>query len=241
MAMGKHQSAKMMTDDWVTPPHIIQELGDFDLDPCAPTNRPWDTASKHFTKKEDGLKQKWHGRVWCNPPYGKETGEWLSRLADHGNGIALIFARTETRLFFEQVWNKATAVMFLEGRLHFHHVNGERSTENAGAPSVLIAYGLGNLIALEESGLDGKLIGLVEYNRVSQLRKKEPTMTRPVTIFKYNGKGKREEIGKGVFHRFGDSYVEFTDGVGNYTTAVVEMPDGEVITPEADMITFNDV
>lgn len=31
-------------EDWLTPPEIIQKLGEFDLDPCVPDNRPWDTA-----------------------------------------------------------------------------------------------------------------------------------------------------------------------------------------------------
>jgi len=27
-------------DEWLTPPYIIKALGEFDLDPCAPINRP---------------------------------------------------------------------------------------------------------------------------------------------------------------------------------------------------------
>jgi hypothetical protein len=37
------------TDDWLTPPDIIAALGPFDLDPCSPETRPWDTAAKHYT------------------------------------------------------------------------------------------------------------------------------------------------------------------------------------------------
>ena len=35
-------------DEWLTPPEIIRALGPFDLDPCAPVNRPWDTANDHY-------------------------------------------------------------------------------------------------------------------------------------------------------------------------------------------------
>ncbi len=76
-----------------------------------------------------------------NPPYGPETGKWLEKLADHGNGIALIFARTETEMFFEQVWKRADCLLFLKGRLHFHRIDGSRAEFNAGAPSVLVGYG----------------------------------------------------------------------------------------------------
>ena len=90
--MGDHQSANMKEETWLTPPELLSTLGSFDLDPCSPIQRPWETAAKHYTVEHDGLKQPWHGRVWCNPPYGRKAGQWLARLADHGNGIALIFA-----------------------------------------------------------------------------------------------------------------------------------------------------
>ncbi len=159
MSMGGHQSAAMLKDEWLTPPHIVKALGLFDLDPCAPheSRRPWDMASRHYSAEDDGLSQPWEGRVWCNPPYGLEAAKWLDRLANHGNGIALIFARTETAMFFEHVWGKADAVLFLRGRLHFHHVDGARAAANAGAPSVLVAYGEHNVQALRDSGIDGQL------------------------------------------------------------------------------------
>jgi hypothetical protein len=139
--MGSHQSAKMLNDEWLTPPGIIDQLGPFDLDPCAPAIRPWDTAQTHFTQAENGLLQPWHGFVWCNPPYGLHTGPWLDRLSMHNNGIALIFARTETVTFFKFVWPLAESLLFIEGRLYFYYIDGTKAKINAGAPSVLVAYG----------------------------------------------------------------------------------------------------
>jgi len=158
--IGSHQSSNMLNDEWLTPPHILLALGKFDLDPCAPINRPWDMADHHFTIENDGLNQKWFGRVWCNPPYGLEASKWLNKLSDHGNGIALIFARTETKMFFEHVWNKADALLFIEGRLFFHRVNGVKAKANSGAPSVLIAYGQENVEILKNCGIQGKFIPL---------------------------------------------------------------------------------
>ena len=147
-------------DEWLTPKWITDTLGPFDLDPCSPGDRrPWDTASYHLSVHDDGLKAPWFGRVWCNPPYGRETFKWLDKLATHGNGVALIFARTETVGFHRQVWDRAHSVLFFEGRLAFHRVDGT-SGDVANAPSCLIAYGRLNTDRLKGSGFKGKLVEL---------------------------------------------------------------------------------
>ena len=158
MGMGSHQSARMQSDEWLTPPEIICELGPFDLDPCAPIVRPWDTAAQHYTKRDDGLTKPWHGRVWLNPPYGRETGQWLARLAKHGNGVALIFARTETEMFVEHVWGQASALLFIHGRLYFRKVDGSKAAANCGAPSVLVAYGKACARLLEDCCIPGTFL-----------------------------------------------------------------------------------
>jgi hypothetical protein len=156
--IGSHQSARNLKDEWLTPPELIDALGPFDLDPCSPINRPWPTATDHYTRQDNGLIRPWRGFVWLNPPYGQATGQWLARLADHGNGLALIFARTETAMFFEHVWRKADALLFFEGRLFFHHADGTRADANAGAPSVLVAYGSEAVKRLERISDQGVII-----------------------------------------------------------------------------------
>ena len=158
--MGGHQSAAMQRDEWLTPPHVLQALGQFDPDPCAPVVRPWPMADSHYTAADNGLAKPWSGRVWLNPPYGQETARWMERLADHGQGTALIFARTETATFFPWVWEHASALLFLKGRLHFHFVDGRRAPANAGAPSVLIAYGSRDAGILKSCGLPGRFLQL---------------------------------------------------------------------------------
>ena len=144
-------------DEWLTPPEIINSLGEFDVDPCTPINRPWDTALIHYNKNDDGFTKEWHGRVWCNPPYGRETFQWINKLAAHGNGMTLIFARTETIGFHSEVWNKADAIFFFKGRLKFHYVDGTQG-QCANAPSCLVAYGQNNVEAIKNANLNGKLI-----------------------------------------------------------------------------------
>lgn len=146
-------------DEWLTPPELIKALGKFDLDPCSPINRPWATADRHYTILDDGLRLPWDGRVWCNPPYGTQTAVWLRKCAEHGNAIALTFARTETKMFFDTVWYNAHALLFIKGRLKFYHVTG-RQGDSAGAPSVIVAYGEQNAKALEASGIKGRFVRL---------------------------------------------------------------------------------
>lgn len=162
--MSSHQSGRAETTTWLTPPEILSALGEFSLDPCAaPPPHPWSTARRHISLPTDGLAAEWGETelVWCNPPYGRETWAWLERLAAHpAGGVALIFARTETAGFVSEVWRKADALLFLHGRLHFHHADGERARANSGAPSVLVAYGAEASRRLLECKLDGSFVDL---------------------------------------------------------------------------------
>ena len=136
---GHERPFRGESDDWLTPPHILQALLKFDLYPCASLQQKTKTATRQFTINDDGLSKFWKGRVWLNPPYGDQTKRWLAKLSQHGNGIALVYARTETKMFFEHVWGSANGIFFFKGRLTFgkqgHNFDGQ-----AGAPSVLISY-----------------------------------------------------------------------------------------------------
>jgi hypothetical protein len=159
--IGSHQSASMMNDEWLTPPQITKALGPFDLDPCSPVKRPWDTARiQHYTINDNGLLMPWFGFVWCNPPYGKQAARWLELMTIHNNGIALIFARTETDMFQKFVWPHASSILFIYGRLYFHNVDGSRAKSNAGAPSLLVGYGDEANRRLMNCGIDGQYIKL---------------------------------------------------------------------------------
>jgi hypothetical protein len=98
------------TNNWLTPPALLERLGTFDLDPCGCARMPWLTATTtYFLPEHDGLTEPWHGRVWCNPPYGPNVGEWAKRMAEHQNGIMLIFARTETSTWQKDIFPFADA------------------------------------------------------------------------------------------------------------------------------------
>lgn len=131
------------TNEWYTPPHVFDALNlVFDLDPCAPLmpKADWIPAKTRYSLPNNGLLLPWYGSVWLNPPYGKQAGIWVNRLASHGNGIALVFSRTDVK-WWHQAVPQATAVCFIEGRLTFIAGDGQSAPGNSGGPSALIAFG----------------------------------------------------------------------------------------------------
>lgn len=152
-----HESQKSKSIEWYTPEWIFTKLNvKFDVDVCTKKGGiNYIPANKYFCKEDDGLLQEWVGSVWCNPPYGKETSIWLEKFCQHKNGIALVFARTDTKWFHNTV-EKADAVLFLKGRVQF--VDGDNKTNKTGSTSGsrLIAFGKNNVEALKN--LEGFLV-----------------------------------------------------------------------------------
>ncbi len=193
--IGGHHAPVGETQTWLTPPDLIKSLGEFDLDPCTPIVIPWDTAKKHYNENDNGLIQNWKGRVWLNPPYDRYFIEqWLMKMADHSNGLALIFARTETEPFQNWVFPYAESILFIKGRLHFHDANGIRAKANSGAPSVLISYSEYDSLMIEQSGIKGKhvLINSVPVVIVKQ----SPSWKNVVSLclIRLNGEATLKEI-----------------------------------------------
>jgi hypothetical protein len=155
----QHQRTEGMSDEWLTPPEILRALGCFDLDPCSPAVRPWPTARQHISLPACGLAAEWRGRVWCNPPFNRYVRQkWMAKMADHGNGIMLIPAATETEAFDAYVWRRASAVCFVKKRPHFHFVDGTRARANCGCSIVLVAYGADNAAQLQSANLGATLL-----------------------------------------------------------------------------------
>ena len=80
-----------------------------------------------YNKNHDGLTKDWVGRVWLNPPYSRPLIEqFVRKLAQHGNGIALLFNRCDSKMFQDIIFEKATAIKFLRGRIRFFRPDGIR-------------------------------------------------------------------------------------------------------------------
>jgi phage N-6-adenine-methyltransferase len=135
--------------EWYTPPWIFERLQlQFDLDPCQPAGGlDWIPATRRYSIDDDGLKQVWHGKVWLNPPYGRDLSKWLSKMHEHRNGIALLPANTDTQWFHDYV-SKAEGVFFIEGRVQF--IDGKHRGQKKSPPagSMLVAWGQDNTLKL---------------------------------------------------------------------------------------------
>lgn len=148
------------SDEWYTPKEIIDALGKFDLDPCAPVIPLWNTARIMYNKEHDGLNQEWEGRVWLNPPYSRPLFEkFVNRMAEHNNGIMLTFNRCDTKIFQDVIFPKATGMMFVKGRIKFYTPDGTQSG-TPGCGSVLVAFGEDNAEILRNCGIAGKYVRL---------------------------------------------------------------------------------
>lgn len=137
--------------EWYTPSWVFDALSiDFDLDPSSPHDMETAVpASVKYTVFDDGLKKPWFGRVWMNPPYGPDTGFWIRRMIDHGNGIALVFSRTDAS-WCQEAMRAATAILFMAGRIDFvPGLENQHKKSRAGAGTVLFAFGGECAIALE--------------------------------------------------------------------------------------------
>lgn len=119
--------------EWGTPKYIFDPLNEefhFTLDVCA---QPWNAkCPKYFTPEVDGLKQRWDGVCWCNPPYGaKEITRWLDRgFHEAGySGATTVFLlpnTTDVIWFHKYVWDEQTnatyfgvELRFFKGRIKF--------------------------------------------------------------------------------------------------------------------------
>lgn len=158
-----HEKTVATTNDWITPRWITDSLGRFDLDPCVSVNQPWPTAEFGYTVVEDGLLQPWFGRVWLNPPYGKDIWRWCKKMAEHNYGLMLIFARTDTKWFHNFVAPYTSGILLLNGRVRFHSTRGGLFTRlgggsSGGAPSMICSYGTHDLDVLATCGLPGLLL-----------------------------------------------------------------------------------
>jgi hypothetical protein len=111
------------SDECYTPKSLFDQLDiEFDLDPAScPKELSAVPARRIYTIEDDGLSQRWEGRVWLNPPYSKAS-PWVHRFIDHGHGIALLPASRNAR-WHHRIWAVADGVTMWDGR--FIRPNGE--------------------------------------------------------------------------------------------------------------------
>lgn len=141
----KHKSV-----EWYTPAWIFDALElTFDLDPCSPHDMSTSVPARtKYTVFDDGLKLPWFGCVWMNPPFGLTTPYWMRRMIAHGNGLVLVFSRTDA-IWCQEAMAAASAMLFIAGRIEF--VPGrenQHKRSRAGAGTVMFAFGEECAVAL---------------------------------------------------------------------------------------------
>lgn len=132
-------------------------MGGIDLDPasCAKANKTV-KAIHYFTKADNGLKQPWSGRVWLNPPYGRENGGqkkmWSRKLIEEyergfvEQAILLVTASTGD-VWFRPLWNYT--ICFPDHRIDFDGPEGPLKSGNTGS-SVFVYFGKDSREFIEE-------------------------------------------------------------------------------------------
>jgi len=115
--------------EWETPQWLFDLLNEefgFEIDVCASEKNH--KCQKYFSKIDDGLRQKWEGTCWMNPPYGRELPQWISKAKSESQKGILIVCLVPARTDTEWWWNNCIQgeIRFIKGRLKF--------SDQAGAP-----------------------------------------------------------------------------------------------------------
>lgn len=188
-----HEAPVSESHDWYTPPWVFEMLGlTFDLDPCHPRERlPWVPVYETYSLPDDGLALPWFGKVWLNPPYDPPEKKchptkcskkrcvkrgyhaekdvpglvhWMEKMHHHSEGMALVFARTDTE-WFHSFTREANGVLFLRDRVQYvgpdgkPKPNAQGDISSPGAGSMLVAWGDECRAALIQATFDNREIG----------------------------------------------------------------------------------
>lgn len=143
------------SNEWYTPPVYLEAvravLGTIDIDPAS--NAEANTivqARTFYDMSANGLKRDWTGRVFLNPPYGKEDGEsvsnqalWSARLISQyeagitTEAILLVNAITDAG-WFQPLWDYP--ICFTDHRIPFYRPGGETGKQPVRG-SVFVYFG----------------------------------------------------------------------------------------------------
>ena len=139
------------TNVWITPDYILKwvkkEFGPIGLDAAADVDN---SVALHFIDEQmDALVTPWNSSeiVWCNPPYGKEAKKFVERAIDQvakkncPKVVMLLAVRTDTKMFQELIFPKASRIHFIKGRVKFQRGTGKtRPDERPAFASAIVVF-----------------------------------------------------------------------------------------------------
>lgn len=121
--------------EWYTPPEYVDKarrvLGEIDLDPASNAlAQNWIQAGNYFTQEDNGLIQPWQGRVWCNPPYGRQVRKWLGKAlasyeAKEMESAVMLLNRSEAD-WYKELLRKVDAICEVKKRIAFLNASGQK-------------------------------------------------------------------------------------------------------------------
>lgn len=128
------------SNEWYTPKQYIEAartvMGGIDVDPASnPKANETIQAATYYTVNDTGLRHDWPGRVWLNPPWGREQVAFIERLVDQftqgitTEAIVLVNAHATETSWFAPLWNHL--LCFTDHRIDFYGSEGVGSTHGS--------------------------------------------------------------------------------------------------------------
>lgn len=165
------------SDEWATPAWLFQLLDrefKFEVDVCATVESA--KCRRFFSIAEDGLKRRWQGTCFMNPPYS-EYGFWIEKALrssrEDATVVCLIPARTDTSYWHDFV-TKAKEIRFLRGRLSFNDFG------TAPFPSAVVVF------SPSEDGEGGPVVRFVdpaaEWRAISVIKAEKPRKVSKICL-----------------------------------------------------------
>ena len=131
------------------------------------------TSNGEFDLIDPKLSETWQGRIFLHPPHNANFEKYIDKMANHGNGIALVFSRTDSNAFHKYILNRAHALFFISGRFKYIDENGKKFKENCGGAVLFVAYGQQNSSILKQCKIKGVYVPLVRKYTRKRIEKTE--------------------------------------------------------------------
>jgi len=138
------------TNVWITPDYILKwvkkEFGPIGLDAAADVDNA--VAVYYIDEDMDALKMPWVSDdvVWCNPQYGRQAKKFVERAIDQvekkncSKVVMLLAVRTDTKMFQELIFPKASRVHFIMGRVKFKRAGKTKPNERPNFASAIVVF-----------------------------------------------------------------------------------------------------
>jgi len=150
-----------LKDVWQTPDEIIEMLQPIDVDPCAGKDTTIGRDA-NYTKADDGLTKKWHGRVFVNPPFSDKKS-WLQKAISEKDRTEAIFVLTPDGTDTKSWWHEYIAaeadyIWFSRGRISYINPDTGEKAKNPTFGTAISIFGEPGEETLERMSERGQLL-----------------------------------------------------------------------------------